>query len=94
MPRLTDAQQEALRLYNALAVSDRLRMDIMLQPGDIQLLSNHTQLHTRSAFVDHEVGRSGLPLLLAPTPGCLIWSTDTRDGHAHCSSCFKNLSDI
>lgn len=52
---MSDKQREALRLYNALALSDRLRLDIMLQPGDIQLLSNHTQLHTRSAFVDHPV---------------------------------------
>ncbi len=48
-------QVEAIRLYNALALSDKLRLDILLQPGDIQLLSNHTQLHTRSAFVDYAV---------------------------------------
>ena len=52
---MTEKQREALRLYNALALSERLRMDMMLQPGDIQLLSNHTQLHTRSAFVDYPV---------------------------------------
>jgi hypothetical protein len=67
VPRLTGAQKEALRLYNALAHSDRLRMDIMLAPGDIQLLSNHTQLHTRSAFTDHEVIVS-LYLSLAQQP--------------------------
>ena len=55
VPLLTQKQHEALRLYNALALSDRLRLDLMLQPGDIQLLSNHTQLHTRSAFVDYPV---------------------------------------
>ena len=55
VPRMTEKQREALRLYNALALSERLRMDMMLQPGDIQLLSNHTQLHTRSAFVDYPV---------------------------------------
>ena len=55
MPRMTEKQYEALRLYNALALSDKLRLDLMLQPGDIQLLSNHTQVHTRSAYVDHPV---------------------------------------
>lgn len=55
VPRMTEKQYEALRLYNALALSDKLRLDLMLQPGDIQLLSNHTQLHTRSAFVDYPV---------------------------------------
>ena len=55
VPRMTEKQYEALRLYNALALSDKLRLDLMLQAGDIQLLSNHTQIHTRSAFVDHPV---------------------------------------
>lgn len=55
VPRMTEKQYEALRLYNALALSDKLRLDLMLQEGDIQLLSNHTQIHTRSAFVDHPV---------------------------------------
>ncbi len=58
VPRLSEKQQEAIRLYNALALSDKLRLDMILQPGDIQLLSNHTQLHTRSAFVDYPVRRS------------------------------------
>ena len=52
---MTEKQFEALRLYNALALSDKLRLDLMLQPGDLQLLSNHTQVHTRSAYVDHPV---------------------------------------
>ena len=55
VPRLTERQKEALRLFNAAALSDKLRLDFLLRPGDIQLLSNHTQLHTRSAFEDHEV---------------------------------------
>jgi hypothetical protein len=67
VPRLSAKQKEALRMFNALALSDKLRLDFLLQPGDIQMLSNHTQLHTRSAFEDHEVARScssTLPLLL------------------------------
>jgi hypothetical protein len=41
----------------------------MLQPGEIQVLSNHTQLHTRSAFTDWEdveQRRHLLRLWLAP----------------------------
>jgi hypothetical protein len=69
VPRLTAAQKEALRLYNALALSDRLRLDLLLKPGDIQLLSNHTQLHTRSAFDDYEVRlRPALPHSMIPSP--------------------------
>lgn len=46
---------QAIKLFNELASSDALRMDYKLQPGDIQVLSNHTQLHSRTAFVDWEV---------------------------------------
>ncbi|GBF87480.1 taurine catabolism dioxygenase [Raphidocelis subcapitata] len=52
VPRLTPAQLEAIDLFNELARSDELRLDHLLEPGEIQLLSNHTQLHTRSAFED------------------------------------------
>lgn len=41
-----------MELFNQLAASDELRMDHLLQPGEIQVLSNHTQLHTRAAFED------------------------------------------
>ncbi|KAK9862136.1 hypothetical protein WJX84_008907 [Apatococcus fuscideae] len=54
VPRLTEKQKEALSYFNALARSDDLRMDWTLQPGDIQLLYNHTMLHNRTAFTDHE----------------------------------------
>ena len=53
VPRLTPDHYEALRVFNAYAASDELRISAMLQPGEIQLLSNHTCLHHRGAFVDH-----------------------------------------
>ncbi len=34
---------------------DEFRLDYYLQPGDIQLLNNHTCLHTRGAFTDFPV---------------------------------------
>lgn len=69
VPRLTQAHYEAMELFNSLAKSDELRMDYMLQPGEIQLLSNHTQLHTRAAFEDWDdidQRRHLLRLWLAP----------------------------
>lgn len=54
VPRLTALQQEALDMFAALAGSDALRMDLQLQPGDMQLLHNHTMVHTRTAFEDHD----------------------------------------
>ena len=47
---LTAEQVKALDDLDALACSDDLRLDITLEPGDIQWLHNHTTLHARSAF--------------------------------------------
>ena len=61
VPRLTAAHYEAMSLFNQLASSQELALQMILQPGDIQLLNNHTCLHYRSAFVDWPV--SSLSLL-------------------------------
>jgi hypothetical protein len=45
-------------LFNELAGSEELKITYMLQPGDIQLLSNHTVLHHRGAFRDGPVSTS------------------------------------
>ena len=55
VPRLTEVQKEALRTFTALLLSDRQRLDLQLQPGDLQLLHNLSMLHTRAAFADYEV---------------------------------------
>jgi hypothetical protein len=71
VPRLTPAHHEAMALLNSLAAPDKFRMDYAMLPGDIQLLSNHTVFHARSAFVDHDEpgrGRHLLRLWLVP-PG-------------------------
>ena len=54
VPRLTELQLQAIKLFNELAGSPELRIDYILEPGDIQLLSNHTCLHFRTAFEDHD----------------------------------------
>jgi Taurine catabolism dioxygenase TauD, TfdA family len=41
------------------AQSPALRLDFILQPGDIQLLHNLTMVHTRSEYVDWEVRQGG-----------------------------------
>ena len=58
VPRLTVQHYEAMALFNEIASSDALRMDYMLQPGDVQLLNNHTQLHTRAKNEDFPVSFS------------------------------------
>ncbi len=68
MPRLTPAHYEAMALFNELAASKELRLEMILQPGDIQLLNNHTCLHYRSAFVDYPVCRA--PFRMHCSSGC------------------------
>lgn len=50
--KLTPAQSALLDAYDALAGDERFYLDMDLQPGDIQLISNHTILHARTAFED------------------------------------------
>ncbi len=47
VPRLTEAHLHAIKVFNEYARSDELRIDYLLQPGEIQLLNNHTMLHSR-----------------------------------------------
>lgn len=50
VPRLTPVQIEALDALDALCEDDRMRLDMRLEPGDVQWLHNHTTLHARSAY--------------------------------------------
>jgi len=49
---LTQVQIEALDLFDELANDPKLNLTMELQPGDIQLVHNHTILHDRTAFED------------------------------------------
>ena len=50
--RLTTAHVEALDMFDALAKDPELHFGMQLQPGDMQFVYNHAQLHDRTAFVD------------------------------------------
>jgi hypothetical protein len=50
---LTDAQIEALDLFDALARSPELRLAFRMQPGDLLLANNLAVLHARTQFEDH-----------------------------------------
>lgn len=66
---LTPLQIEALDLLDQLANDPKLNLTMELQPGDIQLVHNHTILHDRTAFDDYaepERKRHLLRLWLAP----------------------------
>jgi hypothetical protein len=51
-PRFTGAERELLDLYEAIANDPDLYLDMQLRVGDLQLVSNHTVLHARTAYED------------------------------------------
>jgi len=66
---LTPIQIEALDLLDQLANDPKLNLTMEFEPGDIQLVHNHTILHDRTAFEDYpepERKRHLLRLWLAP----------------------------
>ena len=68
VPRLTAEQKEAIQMFDQLAGSPELALTGRLEPGDIQLLNNHTILHARSEFVDHlAVIHPRIPFPLQPS---------------------------
>jgi hypothetical protein len=51
-PRLTEAQLEALALYETIANDPALYLDMNFEPGDIQWLKNSVILHKRTEYQD------------------------------------------
>jgi hypothetical protein len=69
VPPLRPEQIEALDLFDELANDPALHLRMEFQPGDVQLVHNHTLLHDRTAFEDWpepERKRHLLRLWLAP----------------------------
>lgn len=54
---LTALQQEAVNYVHELGTREDLRIDMMLEPGDIQIINNYVTLHSRSEYLDHDDGR-------------------------------------
>ena len=52
-PILDGIEREVLDTYDAIAARPELHLDMELARGDVQLLSNHTVLHARTAYEDH-----------------------------------------
>jgi alpha-ketoglutarate-dependent taurine dioxygenase len=45
-------ERELFDVYEAIAAEPALALDMALEPGDVQLLSNHLILHARTAYAD------------------------------------------
>lgn len=52
VPPMTPELKDLLDTYDGIANSPDFHLDMDLQPGDVQLISNHTILHARTAFED------------------------------------------
>lgn len=52
IPKLTALQKEALDTLDALTEDPALHLDMDFKPGDIQLLCNHSVLHSRTTYED------------------------------------------
>ena len=49
---LSAVEREALDLFDRASQAEQMRIDMMLQPGDMQFANNYAVLHSRSAFED------------------------------------------
>jgi hypothetical protein len=49
----SELEEAALDYMDGLINRDDLRLDMMLEPGDMQLINNYTTLHARTEFVDY-----------------------------------------
>ena len=63
VPRLTDAQLEAMALIDTLVATEPFRLDMDFLPGDIQFLNNHLVLHSRTGFEDFDAPENKRRLL-------------------------------
>ncbi|MEQ8506772.1 MAG: TauD/TfdA family dioxygenase [Rhodospirillales bacterium] len=52
IPRLTDAQVEALDMLDALCLDPNFHLSFEMSPGDMVVANNFTTLHARTAYTD------------------------------------------
>ncbi len=60
---LTREDMELLNLYEEIALDPSFYLEMDLEPGEIQWLSNHSILHARTAYQDHEAAKDKRHLL-------------------------------
>lgn len=51
---LSQVQIDALNIFDEFSHDPNFRLDMMLEPGDIQFCNNYAVMHSRNAFEDHE----------------------------------------
>ena len=51
---LSQVEIKALDIFDEMIARPENRLDMMLEPGDLQLANNNVVLHSRTSFVDHD----------------------------------------
>lgn len=51
---LDERRLECIDLFDRIGAEAGIRLDMVLQEGDVQFLSNHTVVHARNAYEDHD----------------------------------------
>jgi alpha-ketoglutarate-dependent taurine dioxygenase len=51
---LSHVEIEALDLFDTVMMDPAMRVDMMMEPGDLQFANNYAVLHSRNAFEDAE----------------------------------------
>ncbi|WP_083861854.1 TauD/TfdA family dioxygenase [Halomonas sp. KM-1] len=54
VPQPDATQTEAMDMLDRLVASDDFTLEMVLEPGDMQILNNHVILHSRTDFIDFE----------------------------------------
>ena len=57
---LTEIERELFDAYEEIAARPDIALDMELEPGDVQLVSNHTVIHARTGYVDSPTERRHL----------------------------------
>lgn len=51
---LSKVEMEAFDLFDSILQDENIRMDMMMEPGDMQFANNYVVLHSRTDFEDYE----------------------------------------
>lgn len=60
---LTPVELEALDVFDCVMHDPEMRLDMMLEPGDMQFANNYMVLHSRNGFEDHDAPEQRRKLL-------------------------------
>ena len=51
---LSAVEHEAMDVFDKIMHEPEMRIDMMMQPGDLQLVNNYSVMHSRTSFEDYD----------------------------------------